>query len=280
MKESKEINIWWEGPFSINNVIENNIDEKKYKVNGNSIGLYQIYGSHPLYGEGVLVYIGRTKNKKGFKSRLKNRWETEFGNDTENVQIYLGTIFSDEIELKIDEEEEMIDKAEVLLINSLKPAFNSSNIKSVKNELAEENYIVYNHENYRNLYPIVDSKYFWREFKNYIVVDKLYEELKSNVTFQTEDSYGIDIKVNEKYNIWFGVDYELWDIKNIPLCLQVYSIDDKKVNNLKGIKGFKHYKYLDEEYGTTNYKCISTQEEISYIKNEIESLKKQIEISK
>lgn len=118
MKESKEINIWWEGPFSINDVIENNID-KKYEVNSNSIGLYQIYGSHPLYGEGVLVYIGRTKNKKGFKSRLKNRWETEFGNDTENVQIYLGTIFSDEIELKNDEKEEMIDKAEVLLINSL-----------------------------------------------------------------------------------------------------------------------------------------------------------------
>ena len=97
MNNPEEIKIFWEGPFSIEEITNNEIDEK-YDVKSSDKGLYQIYGSHPLYGDGVLVYIGRTKNS--FQSRLNGRWVIENGRDTENVQIYLSKIISDSKKLK------------------------------------------------------------------------------------------------------------------------------------------------------------------------------------
>ncbi len=69
----KEIDIWWEGPFDQDEIIDNDIDKNFYDNTADKIGLYQIYGTHPLYGNDVLLYIGRTKGKKGFLDRLKNR---------------------------------------------------------------------------------------------------------------------------------------------------------------------------------------------------------------
>jgi hypothetical protein len=147
-KEIEIININWEGPFSIDDILNNKIDSKKFAVKSDDIGLYQIYGSHPLYGSDILVYIGRTQNKNGFKSRLKGRWVIENGTDANNVQIYLGTIFSDSKKYNNKELNYCIEKAEILMINALKPAFNSSNIQSAKD--FEQDYIVYNHGSYRS----------------------------------------------------------------------------------------------------------------------------------
>lgn len=270
MNESKEINIWWEGPFSINDVIENKIDKKKYKASCDPIGLYQIYGSHPLYGDGVLVYIGRTLSR--FDERLKNRWETEFGNDTENIQIYLGTLLFDQFLPTDTEKKIMIEKSEVLLINSLKPAFNSSNIKSVKKEIYDNDFVLYNYGNYRKLYPILDSRYFWKDLKNYIKVNEL-KVLYNLKILDNEWSYGIELKISDGYKIWLGVDYDLWDKKNIPLCLQVYSDNEIIMKKLKNINELEYLKYNDEEF---SYKSIPVHKEVSYYKDEIESLKKQI----
>ncbi len=80
----EEINIWWEGPFTQEEIIKNKINSKKYDNRATDIGLYQVYSSHPLYGADVLVYIGMTVAEGGFKSRLTNRWVIENGNDIEN----------------------------------------------------------------------------------------------------------------------------------------------------------------------------------------------------
>ncbi len=143
MDAREEIKIFWEGPFNIEEIIKDKIDER-YDVKSNDIGLYQVYGSHPLYGDGVLVYIGRTKNKNGFKSRLKDRWVIENGSDSDNVKIYLGTIFSDSEKFDKEDKKGMIEKSEILLINAMKPAYNSSNIQSVQDKLSKQKFIIHN----------------------------------------------------------------------------------------------------------------------------------------
>ena len=50
MKEPTLINIEWDGPYSLEKVVQ--LKEPTDK------GVYQIYGGHPVYGAGVLLYIG------------------------------------------------------------------------------------------------------------------------------------------------------------------------------------------------------------------------------
>lgn len=236
MKNSTDINVYWEGPFTYQD-IEDGLDSEKYDIKSEDIGLYQVYGYHPLYGNDVLLYIGRTKDS--FKSRLKNRWIIEGGNDTENIKIYLGTILSysevlTDYDIKLN-----IEKAEVLLINTLKPAFNSSNIQSADPKLLNENYILNNVNNYRSLYPVLSSEYFWKENLNFIRVDELSKG--KNVEMISDDSdYGFNLPENE--NIFIGVDGEIWTTCNIPL---VIGINKKSVVNKKIIE--KEFKILPDK---------------------------------
>jgi len=63
MADEELFEVFWDGPYDCN---EDNIcAEEKAKV------LYQIYGSHHLYGRDVLLYIGRTE-RAPFKK--KNLW--------------------------------------------------------------------------------------------------------------------------------------------------------------------------------------------------------------
>lgn len=237
------INIYWEGPFSKNEIIEGKIDNNKFEVKSNDIGLYQIYGSHPLYGSNNLVYIGRTIDKNGFKSRLKNRWVIENGNDENNVQIYLGTIFSDSRKYNDEEKNNCIVKAEVLMINALKPAFNSSNIQSARKN-SDNDYIIYNYGSYRSLYPIFDSEYYWEDFRNIQTVDKIAKEYNNKEIDNEDDYYGFIVDDKMKgYNIWFGVDYKIMDSKkhNCPLCLQVFTDDNKSISTLTNFIEFNEY---------------------------------------
>ena len=50
----RSVTIEWEGPFSLDYVIE--------ELNGkDNYGLYQIYGTHIVYGAGSLLYLERRK---------------------------------------------------------------------------------------------------------------------------------------------------------------------------------------------------------------------------
>ncbi len=239
MGETIKIN--WFGPFSPEEIINNNIQENG--INGTDKGLYQIYGSHPLYGEGILVYIGRTKQKNNFAKRLKNRWEYESDKNRYNVTIYLGKIFDDQVKLSDSALDQKIDKAEVLLINTLKPAYNSSNIKSVKNDLLNEDYSIYNYGNYRSIYPILDSKYFWQELKNYRIVEKLSELYEVKVEYE-DDYCGFALPEND--NIFAGIDYGYWDEENVPLTI---ALSKEAYNGYKkDIKEKFGNLYEDDEY--------------------------------
>ncbi|MDQ7060082.1 MAG: hypothetical protein Q9M43_02735 [Sulfurimonas sp.] len=279
MKDREEIKILWEGPFKIDDILNNNIDQK-YDVTARSQGIYQIYGSHPLYGNGVLVYIGRTKDVNGFKSRLKGRWVIENGSDTENVEVYLGTIFSDS--KKIENENDLIDKSEVLLINAMKPAYNSSNIQSANEDFIEENFILHNEGNYRSLYPVLDSKYFWKTYENFAIINKYAEVIKdrnSKDILDEDNYYGFivneDTMETDKYELWLCVDYKIWNDKKLPLTLQIVTEEKRILTTLKKSNDYHIFNYADDTDDEFYYKGLSIDENIA---DEIHKIKKQISL--
>lgn len=247
----EDINIWWEGPFSHTDIIEGNITENESDNIQKGIGLYQVYSSHPLYGADVLVYIGLTTDS--FQTRLKNRWVIEDGNDSENVKIYLGCIFSPSTRLDNDTQISKIKKAETLLINALKPAFNSSNIQSVHEKYVAANYQIYNLNNYRDLYPQLSNKYYWdSRFKNFEITDKLAKEFNVKAVDENE-FYGFQIPEND--DICLGVDYNYWNIANIPLVIGIHKECIKKSDLNKMFKDIgqdKEYFFISASDDLTN----------------------------
>ena len=225
VKVIKEINIWWEGPFTHNEIVDNKIDNTKYDNKATSIGIYQIYGTHPLYGCDVLLYIGRTKQKNGFSKRLKDRWVIENGNDTENIKIYLGVIFSYDKDVG-DEENMQIDIAETLLINIHKPAYNSSNIQSISKKYIEDRYLIQNMNNYRSLYPVISSKYLENITLNFDYTDKLSKAYSAKVV-NNDSFYGFNI---ENDNIFIGIDYICWNETKVPLQIGISKNINKKIS--------------------------------------------------
>ena len=108
--------VFWEGPYS-----EKTLDALTEEQNEKFV-LYKIYGSHPLYGNNVLLYIGMTE--QGVKKRLGEHdyWmdEKRYGPS----KIYFASIgeftdweTSEEAELLFDKvERKIIQKVESLLI--------------------------------------------------------------------------------------------------------------------------------------------------------------------
>ncbi len=110
------ITIEWEGPISENNITK--------LVNDNDYGIYQIYGTHPIFGSNTLLYIGKASAQL-FASRLsQHNWLDWSPSD---VSIYVGRLGSTE-DITIEEWEKKIDIAERLLIYYCKTPHNSSNI--------------------------------------------------------------------------------------------------------------------------------------------------------
>lgn len=103
------------------------LDDSYLLNGGDDYGVYQIYGSHPIYGHHVLLYIGRARDQT-FGVRLKQHDKWDYTPDCGKVKVYTGRISSDN---PTDEHwDTMIDLAEKLLIYSHQPACNSSNINS------------------------------------------------------------------------------------------------------------------------------------------------------
>jgi hypothetical protein len=261
----EEIDIWWEGPFSHTDIIEKNIKSEDSENIQKDIGLYQVYSSHPLYGSDVLVYIGLTTDS--FQTRLKNRWVIENGNDAENVKIYLGCIFSPTKTFTRKVQIDKIKKAEVLLINALKPAFNSSNIQSVKKEFREQSYQVSNFNSYRNLYPQFSSHYFWgNKFKNYEIVRTLSDIFHTNIN-EFDDWHGFSLKENEYISL--GIDASYWNIENIPL---VISVNATKIKKLDLKKYFKQFKKVGNFYYITALEDLTTETATDDIETQLNQL--------
>lgn len=115
------INLLWSGPEKINS--DNFKEAFKDKK-----GIYQIYGTHPIYGRNVLLYIGRTN--VSFKTRLEKHDLDWIIYEYDEVQIYTGEIVNDE-GVPQDDPESIIN-AESLLIYFSAPAYNSQGLIELK----------------------------------------------------------------------------------------------------------------------------------------------------
>jgi len=88
------IEIEWEGPLSIDRVIETKHDcgSKGDDWGGCDYGVYQIYGSHILCGEEALLYIGQV-HEQVFSERFKeHKKDLLIDDDLEKIKIHLGRI--------------------------------------------------------------------------------------------------------------------------------------------------------------------------------------------
>ena len=111
--------IEWDGPYSLVQLNQlNDITDK---------GLYQIYVHHPVYGAGVLAYIGVTWDQT-FSTRIsQNDWGGASENDPKNVQIYVGRLKYDTMPTR-EQWSKDVANAERLLIHAHGPGYNSTNI--------------------------------------------------------------------------------------------------------------------------------------------------------
>ncbi len=152
--EDTFIHINWDGPHSL---------EAVEKLNGSTdLGVYQIYGSHPLYGSGVLLYIGRTGGR--FAERALKHLVYRNNPDAGHVEVYIGRLFGISRPATLDIWSRHIELAERLLIYANQPADN------VQRELGEQlekdlrRVHVLNWHRYRDLLPEVSGACWTKRF--------------------------------------------------------------------------------------------------------------------
>ena len=123
-----EIEIEWEGPFSLKKVIEEMDDCGESPAwNGKDYGLYQIYGDHILCGKHTLLYVGKTTERtfsKRFKEHQKWLVKDQYERD---IKIHLGRIYNPKkhsVKDKWKSWEEDIGDAEKILIYKYSPNYN------------------------------------------------------------------------------------------------------------------------------------------------------------
>lgn len=146
MGSSLIIKISWDGLYSLSNLSEVDNEETDY-------GVYQIYGTHPIYGADVLLYIGKA-DLQTFKTRISQEgWV--YNCDSKNVKIYVGRLSGDKTPPAAQWSRE-IALAEKLLIYSHSPARNAQNLNSIPVSYIL-NVHVLNFGNHRSLLPEVSG---------------------------------------------------------------------------------------------------------------------------
>lgn len=165
-KKTTQINIEWRGGYSV--------EEIKNFQGENHCGLYQIYGAHPIYGSNVLLYIGKV-SYQDFETRIQQHkndiWA--YNQDSKNISIYIGYLGGNK-EVSDNQWDKEITMAEKLLIFTHKPAYNSLNIKTVKD--VDIGLHILNWGSYRSLMPEVSAFRYLFNNDEHFVGYKLYGE--------------------------------------------------------------------------------------------------------
>ncbi len=116
----RPLHVQWDGPFSLEEVSKLN---ESYDY-----GVYQVYGSHPIYGSDVMLYIGKAQDQ-AFGVRL-NQEGWYYNPDAGNIRIYVGRLAGRKTPTDAEWGNE-INLVETMLIYSHWPAGNSRNIQSL-----------------------------------------------------------------------------------------------------------------------------------------------------
>jgi len=129
------IEIKWEGPLSIEDVINTMIDEGEEEggFDGLDYGVYQIYGPHYLYdNDNALLYVGQAPYQT-FSVRLSQHKNNLLrDDDLKRIQIYLGRIDNPSKYTKDDDWKiwrRDVDMSEAILIYKYSPHYNSARLQ-------------------------------------------------------------------------------------------------------------------------------------------------------
>jgi hypothetical protein len=157
MAYEKLYEVFWDGPYGCDK--ENACEEDPGNV------LYQLYGSHHLYGRDVLLYIGRTE-RTPFKRILEH--EEGIQDEYDKMTVRYGSIrefdgcknWENNKKPYRAAEDKVIDKVEALLIYANQPAYNSRNKAGAK---IAKGIRIFNSGKLGHLLPEVSYKYFLGE---------------------------------------------------------------------------------------------------------------------
>jgi len=140
------IQIHWEGSYKLEDLPQLMNDKIDY-------GIYQIYGTHPVYGNDVLLYIGKADSQTLGKRISQENWL--YTNDSNNHKIYIGRLHGAQ---PLNEEiwSTYLDLAERLLIYTHKPAYNARSIASFPDKELQLIHVL-NWGHHRSLFPEVSG---------------------------------------------------------------------------------------------------------------------------
>ncbi len=145
------IEIEWSGPFSM--------EEIQKLDNGWDCGIYAIYGTHAVFGPDSLLYIGKTADNT-FADRICWHKEEWIPWEPSTTMVYVGRLGGIEkmCESKWSQWDDMIDKAERLLIFYTTPPYNSM---GKKNPNIGNTVLLINHKK-RHRIPMSLTNYEWQ----------------------------------------------------------------------------------------------------------------------
>lgn len=164
------IEIVWDGPFTIQEVLENKNDISGCK------GLYQIYGNHEVNGNNNLLYLG--KSTTSVCSRLKDHDKYWIPYETTPVQIFIGKFqWEGTNQITEDKLNHKIDIAERLLTFLCQPPYSSSLKTTYKEDFKGEYDIVINYGRKQRL-PTEVSTYWYNNNNAWKEVERIHNNKK------------------------------------------------------------------------------------------------------
>ena len=125
----------WDGPRSIDEVFELDDEDQDF-------GIYQIYGTHIIFGKKALLYIGQTYKRETART-FSQRFYEHVGwlREEEDVSIHVGRIVKVDQTLKRDisahDLRKIIKDTEALTIKWHSPPYNSANIETYNGQRLE-----------------------------------------------------------------------------------------------------------------------------------------------
>ncbi len=149
------LHVEWDGPHPYDSAMRLRDEYIDY-------GVYQIYGSHPIYGSDVLLYIGKA-DRQTFGARLSQEGWNFHNQDSSRVAVYIGRLAGYSSTPRDSVWSQHITLVERLLIYSHWPAGNSSGLNV---EFGKELYRVHvlNWGKYRDLLPEVSGSRYSDQF--------------------------------------------------------------------------------------------------------------------
>jgi hypothetical protein len=166
----------WSGPFDYKDIKDRKHIEKEFellepldqakKAKEIDWGIYQIYGTHPIFGDNTLLYIGMTSDL-GFAQRIDVHQREWILYEADDCKIYLGRFFSETEHDIISNDEWFIRicETEKLLIHFCTPPYNSQNIKDIK---INRNFVLLSYGKHKRV-PFVLTSEWMKSFPNSVI---------------------------------------------------------------------------------------------------------------